>query len=126
MRPNAVVVWFAQGMIVSLPLQLWSLPGQPKAHEVHAALAEYYAGRGGPQGVTVAPLEDSLMLTARLDPESLNGTHRLEIHVFANESREQAVVCAVLDILGKGAAGQAVQNLELMLGLTHHASGAGR
>jgi N-acetyl-gamma-glutamyl-phosphate reductase len=113
---------FAQGMIVSLPLQLWSLPGEPKAHQVHAALAEHYAGKAGPQGVAVAPLEDSLMLAAHLDPEALNGTDRLEIHVFANESRRQAVVCAVLDNLGKGAAGQAVQNLELMLGLTPYSA----
>jgi N-acetyl-gamma-glutamyl-phosphate reductase len=41
----------------------------------------------------------------------------MTLHVFANDAREQAVVCAVLDNLGKGASGQAVQNLELMLGL---------
>jgi N-acetyl-gamma-glutamyl-phosphate reductase len=108
---------FAQGMIVSLPLQLWALPGEPAAHQLHAALVEHYAGSGGPQGVSVAPLEDSLMLMAHLDPEALNGRDCLQIHVFANEARRQAVVCAVLDNLGKGAAGQAVQNLELMLGL---------
>ena len=37
------------------------------------------------------------------------------IYVFANEARGQAVVAAVLDNLGKGAAGQAVRNLDLML-----------
>ena len=50
---------FAQGMIVSLPLQLWSLPGSPTAHDIHAALAEHYAGKAGVQGVSVAPVEDS-------------------------------------------------------------------
>ena len=108
---------FAQGMIVSLPLQLWALPGAPAASRVHAVLAEHYAGRGGAKGVTVAPLEDSDSLRDWLDAEMLNGTDRLTIHVFANEARQQAVVCAVLDNLGKGAAGQAVQNLNLMLGL---------
>jgi N-acetyl-gamma-glutamyl-phosphate reductase len=67
--------------------------------------------------VTVSPLEDSAMLAACLDAESLNETDGLTLHVFANEARQQALVCAVLDNLGKGAAGQAVQNLELMLGL---------
>jgi N-acetyl-gamma-glutamyl-phosphate reductase len=105
---------FYEGMIVSLPLQLWSLPGSPKASEVHSALAEHYAGKAG---VTVAPIEDSAMLRDKLDAEALNGADRLTLHVFANEAREQAVVCAVLDNLGKGAAGQAVQNLNLMLGL---------
>ena len=105
---------FAQGMIVSLPLQLWSLPGAPKPSRVHAALAEHYRGA---RRVTVAPLEDSGLLKDWLDAELLTGSDGLTIHVFGNEAREQAVVCAVLDNLGKGAAGQAVQNLNLMLGL---------
>jgi N-acetyl-gamma-glutamyl-phosphate reductase len=105
---------FAQGMIVSLPLQLWALPGAPKPRDLHAALAEHY---GGKLGVKVASLEDAASARDWLDAEALNGTDGLSIYVFANEAREQAVVCAVLDNLGKGAAGQAVQNLELMLGL---------
>jgi N-acetyl-gamma-glutamyl-phosphate reductase len=119
---------FAQGMIVSLPLQLWSLPGSPTPSRVHAALAEYYTGRDGAQGVHVASLEESATETAvamhlsgmpHVDAEALAGSDKLTIHVFGSESRQQAVVCAVLDNLGKGAAGQAVQNLELMLGLAH-------
>ncbi len=112
---------YAQGMVVSLPLQLWSLPGSPKPRDVHDALSEHYAGRGGPRGVTVAPLDPSETLVEHLDPESLKGTDRMDLHVFANERRQQAVVCAVLDNLGKGAAGQAVQNLNLMLGLPEEA-----
>jgi N-acetyl-gamma-glutamyl-phosphate reductase len=117
---------FAQGMIVSLPLQLWSLPGSPTAKALHEALATHYGGKDGEQGVCVAPLADSasrkahkLLSGLSLDAEELFGTDRLTIHVFGNEEREQAVLCAVLDNLGKGAAGQAVQNLELMLGLSH-------
>ena len=109
---------FYQGMIVSLPLQLWAIPGAPSATDLHAALSEHYAGRGGDHGVTVAPLAESVALRDHLDPEMLNGTDRMAIHVFADEALDQAVVCAVLDNLGKGAAGQAVQNLDLMLGLT--------
>jgi N-acetyl-gamma-glutamyl-phosphate reductase len=112
---------FPQGMIVSLPLQLWTLPGSPSPSQVHAALAEHYAGKDGSQGVSVAGLEDSDALRAHLDAEALTGHDSLTIHVFGNESRRQAVVCAVLDNLGKGAAGQAVQSLELMLGLSHDA-----
>jgi N-acetyl-gamma-glutamyl-phosphate reductase len=109
---------FAEGMIVSLPLQLWSLPGSPTPSHVHAALADHYNGK---TGVTVAPIEDSALLKDHLDAEYLNATDRLTLHVFGNESRQQAVVCAVLDNLGKGAAGQAVQNLNLMLGLPEDA-----
>ncbi len=117
---------FAQGMIVSLPLQLWSLPGNPSPRDIHDALAEHYAGEGGAKSVTVASFAESAAMTAvaprlsgtpHLDAEALTNSDNLTIHVFANETREQAVVCAVLDNLGKGAAGQAVQNLDLMLGL---------
>jgi N-acetyl-gamma-glutamyl-phosphate reductase len=117
---------FAQGMIVSLPLQLWALPGKPKPSKIHDALAEHYADESGSQGVTVASLAESaaqkahpLLSGQSLDAEALFGKDGVTLYVFGNESREQAVVCAVLDNLGKGAAGQAVQNLELMLGLSH-------
>ena len=53
---------------------------------------------------------------ARIEPESLNGTNDIEIHVFANEARRQALLVAKFDNLGKGASGAAVQNLMLMLG----------
>ncbi len=117
---------FAQGMIVSLPLQLWSLPGKPKPGDLHEALADHYADESGSQGVAVASLEatasqraHNLLSGLSLDAEALYGKDGLTLYVFGNEDREQAVVCAVLDNLGKGAAGQAVQNLELMLGLSH-------
>ena len=65
------------------------------------------------------PLNDTAALRdgAFLEPENLNGTNRLEVFVFANDARQQAMVIARLDNLGKGASGAAVQNLNLMLGL---------
>ena len=53
---------------------------------------------------------------ARIEPESLNGTNDIEIHVYPNEARRQALLVAKFDNLGKGASGAAVQNLMLMLG----------
>ncbi|MEQ9360832.1 MAG: N-acetyl-gamma-glutamyl-phosphate reductase, partial [Rhodospirillales bacterium] len=47
----------------------------------------------------------------------LNGTNDLKLYVFANEATGQAVLTALLDNLGKGASGQAVQCLNLMLGI---------
>jgi len=99
---------FAQGMLVQIPLHLWALPGKPKAADLHAALASHYADS---RFVTVAPMGD----TARIEPESLNGTNELKLYVF--EGDEQAVVMAQLDNLGKGASGSCVQNLNIMLGL---------
>jgi N-acetyl-gamma-glutamyl-phosphate reductase len=112
---------FAQGMLVSVPLQLWAMKGQPDLASLHAALAEHYAGE---TFVEVVPLEASLAIgrATSLDPrnpepEALNGTNRMRLFVFGNEEHRQAVLLAQLDNLGKGAAGQAVQNLNLMLGL---------
>jgi N-acetyl-gamma-glutamyl-phosphate reductase len=52
----------------------------------------------------------------RIEAEALNDTNRLELRVFANEARRQAVLVAKLDNLGKGASGAAVQNIAVMLG----------
>ena len=104
---------FHQGMIVQLPLALWSLPGKPEPKDIHGALAAHYQDR---RFVTVADLADTAAM-AGLEPEALNGTDELRLHVFANQAHEHAVVAALLDNLGKGAAGQAVHNMNLMLGL---------
>ncbi len=103
---------FRQGMIVQIPLHLNALPGRPRAADLHGALSAHYQGR---RFVTVASLEETLDLD-HLDPEALNGTNEVRLHVFANEAEGHAVLVALLDNLGKGASGQAVQNLNLMLG----------
>lgn len=109
---------FRQGMIVSVPLQLSSLPVTTKSGELRDALSDHYSEGGTNRSVRVATAEESAASAHRLDAQSLNGTDQLEIHLFSNEQGDQAVLCGVLDNLGKGAAGQAVQNLDLMLGIT--------
>lgn len=104
---------FRQGMIVQVPLQLWSLPGAPKVADVHAALADHYTGQ---RFVKVKDLAETQAM-AGLQPESLNGTSELHLHVFGNDESGQAVVMGLLDNLGKGASGQAVHNLNLMCGI---------
>ena len=104
---------FSRGMIVQLPLQLWALPGSPTPTDIHGALSAHYQGR---RFVTVPDLADTAAMTG-LEPEALNGTDELRLHVFANQAHGQAVVAALMDNLGKGAAGQAVHNMNLMLGL---------
>lgn len=108
---------YRQGMIVQVPLHLWALAGRPGVGEIHAALREHYRGQ---RFVEVADPAECRGMTA-LEPEALNGTNDLRIHLFANEARQQVVLCALLDNLGKGAAGAAVQNLNLMLGLARDA-----
>ncbi|HPG02514.1 MAG TPA: N-acetyl-gamma-glutamyl-phosphate reductase [Rhodoblastus sp.] len=101
---------FRQGMLVNIPLHLDALPGKPKAAEIEATLSKHYAGQ---RYVRVVHPDNS----DRLDALALNGTNDLELMVYVNESRRQAVLVARLDNLGKGASGAAVQNCELMLGL---------
>ena len=101
---------FRQGMLVSVPLHLDTLPGKPSGADLRAALAERYQGCAY---VTVVEPGGN----GKLEPEGLNDTNRLELAVYANEARHQAVLVARLDNLGKGASGAAVQNLQLMLGL---------
>jgi N-acetyl-gamma-glutamyl-phosphate reductase len=105
---------FRQGMLVSVPLHLDMLPGRPKARDLEAALAKHYAGA---RLVKVVPADDGSAKGGRLDALALNDTDRLELRVFANEKHRQAVLVARLDNLGKGAAGAAVQNIGLMLGV---------
>ena len=54
-----------------------------------------------------------------LDPEGLNGTNRMKLFVFGHD--EEARLVALLDNLGKGASGAAVQNLNIALGLEESA-----
>ena len=108
---------FAQGMITIVPLQLGRLAKVPTGAQLHAALADHYAGlKGGV--VEVAPLVD-FERSGDIQPEIYNGTNKMKLYVSANDSRAQALLIAVYDNLGKGASGAAVQNLDLMLGLHH-------
>lgn len=104
---------YRQGMLVEVPLHLGALPGSPSVEVVHGALVEAYAGC---RFVEVAELETTEAMTG-IDPEGLNGTNRMRLHVFGDRAGEQVRLVALLDNLGKGASGAAVQNLNLMLGL---------
>lgn len=97
-----------RGMIVEV-----LLPAAPPLGEIRAALAEAYAGRAL---VRVAEEQESDALST-IAIERLAGTDRLELFVFGNDPSRQGRLVAVLDNLGKGAAGAAVQNINLMLGL---------
>jgi N-acetyl-gamma-glutamyl-phosphate reductase len=106
---------YRQGMLVSIPLHLDTLPGNPDAATLQAILEHHYRGA---EQVRVLPADAS----GKLEPEALNHTDILELRVFAHPTQRQAVLVARLDNLGKGASGAAVQNALLMLGLTRAAA----
>ena len=100
---------YAQGMIVEVPLALWSL--RLTRGRIVEALTAQYAGAGF---VQVCPLDEADAMT-KLEPEARNGSNLLDLFVFGND--EQARLMARFDNLGKGASGAAVQNLNLVLAL---------
>ena len=110
------VARFYRGMIVEVPLLLWALPGQATPAILHDALLEAYTDE------PLIDVEPPGEPPAELDAEMLKGSDRMKLFVFGNEKTAQARLVALLDNLGKGASGAAVQNLNLMLGL-HETAG---
>jgi len=105
---------FRCGMRVSLPLHASLLASGATPKRVWDVLADRY--RDEPF-VRVAPLADPPATDEHsLDPRALNDTNAVELAVLANAAGHLLLV-ARLDNLGKGAAGSAIQNLNLMLGL---------
>ncbi len=105
---------FRQGMLVSVPLHLDTLHGQVKIVDLQGVLAKAYEGA---KLVKVIANDDASVKAGRIEAEALNDSDVMELRVYGNQARGQAVLVARLDNLGKGASGAAVQNLQLMLGL---------
>lgn len=104
---------YRQGMLVEVPLHLSALPETPSIERIHGALVEAYAGK---RFVEVVDLETTEAMGG-IEPEALNGTNTVRLHVFGDRGGDQVRLVAMLDNLGKGASGAAVQNLNIMLGL---------
>jgi len=103
--PAVVPVY--SGMVVEVPLHRDLVNGDAAA--LRTALADHYAGS---PIVSVRAHED-----ATLPVEMLKDRDDMALFVFADAAGEQLRLVAVLDNLGKGASGAAVQNLNLMAGL---------
>ncbi len=115
---------YAQGMLVEVPLQLWALAGKPSPADLHVVLEAAYAGEAFVEvasGSECAELQKTRAGAGghvpALDPQAMNGTNKMRLFVFGSADGRQARLVALLDNLGKGASGAAVQSLNLMLGL---------
>jgi len=102
---------FPQGMIVQVPLFIDQLNEGATLESIHAALVAHYAGQSI---VEVVSLEESAKM-ARVDAVELAGKDTMKLYVFGSHGGEQVNLVALLDNLGKGASGAAVQNMDLML-----------
>jgi N-acetyl-gamma-glutamyl-phosphate reductase len=104
---------FPQGMLVSVPLHLSMIEGETTFSDIEALFAAYYSGAPAVHFKT----EDDAYSAGKLFVDPAKDSDHMDIWLFGNEAGDQALLVARLDNLGKGAAGAAVQNLKLMLGL---------
>ncbi|HTO68833.1 MAG TPA: N-acetyl-gamma-glutamyl-phosphate reductase [Myxococcota bacterium] len=105
---------FRCGMRVEIPLHAESARDLAGGKRVFDALDARYRGE---RFVRVLPIREPLDSDERtFDPRACNDTNRIELRVIPHPAGHVLLV-AVLDNLGKGAAGVAIQNLNLMLGL---------
>ncbi|MDH5738263.1 MAG: N-acetyl-gamma-glutamyl-phosphate reductase [Gammaproteobacteria bacterium] len=103
---------YYQGMLVTIPLFREQLAFSSSITNLQEVIADYYANE--PCIRVHAVNDNASLIDGYLDPESNNGSNRVDLFVFGNDRQMQII--ARLDNLGKGASGAAVQNINLMLG----------
>jgi N-acetyl-gamma-glutamyl-phosphate reductase len=105
---------FRCGMRVEIMIPARALPARGKAVAMWESLATRYEAE---PFVHVEPLTDASEADEfSFDPQAYNGSNRISLRVLPHQSGH-VVLVARLDNLGKGAAGVAIQNLNLMLAL---------
>ncbi|KPM15801.1 N-acetyl-gamma-glutamyl-phosphate reductase [Citromicrobium sp. WPS32] len=105
-----------RGMLVEVPLHLGAMRTEPTADALRDELARFYADS---EVVEVMAKGDPGELLLHRDAAPDDG---MRLHVFGNEGGWNARLVALLDNLGKGASGAAIQNLNLMAGFPETAS----
>lgn len=108
-----IVADYYSGMATTIMLHNALLNGNPKARDIHNALAEFYKGQSF---IKVSPfIGAEAPGSGFIEANAHVGTNMLEIIVCGND--EQTTITARFDNLGKGASGAAVQNMNIMLGI---------
>lgn len=100
---------YYSGMIVTLPLQRAHMEKKLSLNQLRQLYSDYYRGE------TLVHVSDG-QPDGTLYGSSFTGRYDLEILIYG--SQERPVISARYDNLGKGAVGTAVQNMNLMLGIT--------
>ena len=110
---NPVLGPFYKGMAVTVSIFANALNKKLGPEGITEVLAKHYEGR---RFVKVMPYEAApVLFNGRLDPTVCNDTNNAHIQVFGNENVMQ--VTTIIDNLGKGASGAAIQNMNIALGL---------
>lgn len=100
-----------RGMVVEVPLHLAVMPGAASPADLRECLADFYAA-SPVVSVADAPESGELLLRRSTQPSDA-----MQLYVLPNAEGSQARLLAMLDNLGKGASGAAVQSLNVMAGL---------
>jgi N-acetyl-gamma-glutamyl-phosphate reductase len=108
---SPAVVPAHRGMVVEVPLPLAAMKGAGNPAAMREWLANFY-GTSAVVTMGPAPADGEILLRRSRAPSD-----RMELYVLASADGAQARLVALLDNLGKGASGAAVQNLNLMAGL---------
>jgi N-acetyl-gamma-glutamyl-phosphate reductase len=108
---SPAVVRAFRGMMVEVPLPIAVMPGSDSPEEMRAALAEHYAA------ASLVNVHTEMAPSELLILNSQEPSDRLDLYVSSSSDGSQVRLIAMLDNLGKGASGAAVQNLNIMAGL---------
>jgi N-acetyl-gamma-glutamyl-phosphate reductase len=105
---------FRCGMRVEIMIPAKALPAASTAGAMWETLAAHYQAEAFVQVERLTDASEADEFS--FDPQAYNGSNRISLRVLPHQSGH-VVLVARLDNLGKGAAGVAIQNLNLMLGL---------
>jgi N-acetyl-gamma-glutamyl-phosphate reductase len=110
---NPVLGPYYKGMAVTVAIFANELTKKVGPEGLTEILMKHYEGS---RFVKVMPYEAApVLFNGRLDATVCNDTNNARIQVFGNENVMQ--VTTIIDNLGKGASGAAIQNMNIALGL---------
>ncbi len=105
------VVKAFRGMMVEIPLPIAVMPGSDSPEEMRGCLAAHYAGS------PIVTVHTEMAPSELVILNSQEPSDRLDLYVLSSADGSQVRLMAMLDNLGKGASGAAVQSLNIMAGL---------
>ena len=109
---NPYVCDFYEGMIVTIPFYKDKMKKEMSLEEIHKAFSDFYKDS---KFVRVMPLVNTGTESGFISANHLAGYDYLEIYIAGND--ERVSITAVLDNLGKGASGAAIESMNIALGL---------
>lgn len=110
---SPIISSYYKGMSVCVPLHTRLLSGSNTKESIHEYMQNYYSSE---KYISVMPLGcENDYTNGFLAATRVNDTNNLEIYVVGNN--EQIMLVSVLDNLGKGSSGAAIQNMNIMLGI---------